>query len=166
MDNNILSLDYGLDQLKKIGDIGISVDFNQGLDARLVTEDIAQLLARIRWTGSIRFGCDNAAQIPYIEQAYRLLKKYGYNRRIFGYCLIKDPEESIARVLYMRRYDWFDPFCQPYRDWSNPNQIIPQWQKDFTRWVDMKAIYKSVELKDYQPRKGFYFRDYGFNIQG
>lgn len=42
MDNNVLASDYGLQQIEKIVSIGVRVDFNQGLDARLVTDDIAQ----------------------------------------------------------------------------------------------------------------------------
>ena len=52
------------------------------------------------------------------------------------------------------------PHCQPYRDFNNPNQVIPQWQKDLARWANMRAIYNTVELRDYEPRKGFKFGKY------
>ena len=45
MDNNILASNYGLQQIEKIIKLGIKVDFNQGLDARLITDEIARLLA-------------------------------------------------------------------------------------------------------------------------
>ncbi len=45
MDNNILASDYGLKQIEKIVDKGYHVDFNQALDARLITPEIANLLA-------------------------------------------------------------------------------------------------------------------------
>ena len=41
MDNNILASKYGLSQLEKIIKLKLKVDFNQALDARLVTPDIA-----------------------------------------------------------------------------------------------------------------------------
>ena len=63
MDNNVLACDYGLSQLEKIAERGYHVDFNQGLDARLVTPDVARLLARVKWIKRIRFGCDTPAQI-------------------------------------------------------------------------------------------------------
>ena len=43
MDNNVLASDYGLEQIEKIVKLKLRVDFNQGLDARLVTDEIAQL---------------------------------------------------------------------------------------------------------------------------
>ena len=49
MDNNILSLDYGVEQLKSLIDSGYSIDLNQGLDARLVTDSIAAILANLKW---------------------------------------------------------------------------------------------------------------------
>ena len=47
MDNNILASNYGLQQIEKIIKLGVKVDFNQGLDARLITDEIARLLARV-----------------------------------------------------------------------------------------------------------------------
>ena len=58
MDNNILASNYGLQQIEKIIKLGVKVDFNQGLDARLITDEIARLLARVIWIKRIRFGCD------------------------------------------------------------------------------------------------------------
>lgn len=37
MDNNVLASPYGLSQIEIIADRGYKVDFNQGLDARLIT---------------------------------------------------------------------------------------------------------------------------------
>ena len=45
--------------------------------------------------------------------------------------------------------------CQPYRDLHNPNQSIPQWQKDLAGWADKRWIFLSCEFKDFIPRKGF-----------
>jgi len=63
MDNNVLASDYGLCQIEKIVSMKVHVDFNQGLDARLVTDEIAQLLAKVKWIKRIRFGCDTPGQI-------------------------------------------------------------------------------------------------------
>lgn len=63
MDNNILASNYGLQQIEKIIKLGIKVDFNQGLDARLITDEIARLLAKVKWIKRIRFGCDTPGQI-------------------------------------------------------------------------------------------------------
>lgn len=160
MDNNVLALDYGLQQLEKIAGMRIRVDFNQGIDARLINDETAQLLARVKWIRYIRLACDQTAQIPYIERAYKLLTKYGYHGSVFTYCLLNDFRETIERINYLRGLSWVVPHCQPYRDFNNPRQVIPQWQKDLARWANMRAIYNTVELRDYEPRKGFKFGKY------
>lgn len=63
MDNNILSSDYELQQIEKIIRNKYRVDFNQAIDARLITEDVAKSLAQVRWLNQIRLGCDTPQQI-------------------------------------------------------------------------------------------------------
>lgn len=162
MDNNILASDYGLQQIEKIISMGVRVDFNQGLDARLVTDDIARLLARVKWIKRIRFGCDTPGQIAECERATALIDKYGYKGEYFFYCiLLKDFKEAFERVNHWKKKGGrFLPHCQPYRDLNNPRQIIPQWQKDLAGWADKKWIFRSCEFKDFIPRKGFVCSEY------
>jgi hypothetical protein len=160
MDNNILASNYGLQQIEKIIKLGIKVDFNQGLDARLITDEIARLLAKVKWIKRIRFGCDTPGQIAEVERASTLIDKYGYKGEYFLYCILMDFEESFARVNYWKsKSRRFLPHCQPFRDLNNPHQIIPQWQKDMAHWADRKEIYMSCDFKDFSPRKGFYARN-------
>ena len=75
MDNNVLASDYGLEQLKKIAKIGCRVDFNQGLDARLVNEDVAAVLSKIKWIKYIRFAFDSPEQFaPLMRNVCKTIK--------------------------------------------------------------------------------------------
>lgn len=175
MDNNILASNYGLQQIEKIIKMNeiykaerkplIYVDFNQGLDARLVTEDIAELLARVKWIKRIRFGCDTPGQIEECDRATSLINKYGYKGEYFFYCiLLTDFKESFERVNHWKQKGGrFLPHCQPYRDINNPHQVIPLWQKDMAGWANKKWIFRQCEFKDFKPRNGFkcseYFKD-------
>lgn len=162
MDNNVLASDFGLQQIEKIVRLGIRVDFNQALDARLVTDDVARLLARVKWIKRIRFGCDTPGQIAECERATALIDKYGYKGEYFFYCILLDNlQESFHRVNHWRQKGRrFLPHCQPYRDLANPRQVIPQWQKDMAGWADKKWIFRSCEFEDYIPRKGFRCKQY------
>lgn len=162
MDNNVLASDFGLQQIEKIVRLGIRVDFNQALDARLVTDDVARLLARVKWIKRIRFGCDTPGQIAECERATALIDKYGYKGEYFFYCILLDNlQESFHRVNHWRQKGRrFLPHCQPYRDLANPRQVIPQWQKDMAGWADKKWIFRSCEFEDYIPRKGFRCKEY------
>lgn len=162
MDNNVLASDYGLQQIEKIVRLGLRVDFNQGLDARLVTDDIAKLLAKVKWIKRIRFGCDTPGQIAECERATALIDKYNYKGEYFFYCiLLNDFKEAFTRVNHWRmKGGRILPHCQPYRDLNNPHQIIPQWQKDLAGWTNKKWVFRSCEFKDFEPRKGFKCEEY------
>lgn len=113
MDNNVLASDYGLQQIEKIVRLGLRVDFNQGLDARLVTDDIAKLLAKVKWIKRIRFGCDTPGQIAECERATALIDKYNYKGEYFFYCiLLNDFKEAFTRVNHWRmKGGRFLPHC-------------------------------------------------------
>lgn len=157
MDNNVLASDYGLAQIEKIVKLGLKVDFNQALDARLVTPEIGALLAKVKWIKRIRFGCDTQGQIEECERAISYIDGAGYKGEYFFYCILMDDfEESFSRVRHWKeRGGKYLPYCQPYRDPNNPHQVIPQWQKDLAGWADKKWIFRLCEFKDFEPRKGF-----------
>ena len=162
MDNNVLASEYGLQQREKIIRLKLRVDFNQGLDARLVTDEVARLLAKVKWIKRIRFGCDTPGQIAECERATALIDKYGYKGEYFFYCiLLNDFKESFERINHWRyKGSRFLPHAQPYRDFNNPRQIIPQWQNDLAGWADKKQVFRSCEFRDFMPRKGFRCGEY------
>ena len=93
MDNNFLAAgDYAVEQLRKIINRGYRVDFNQALDARLVTDEFARLLARVKWLDKnrIRFGCDTHKQIEDCERAMAMIESYGFTGQYFLYTMLND----------------------------------------------------------------------------
>lgn len=162
MDNNVLASDYGLQQIEKIIEKGYRVDFNQGLDARLVTEDIAKLLARVKWLNQIRFGCDTPKQIVWCENAMNMIDKFRKRPASYlMYTMISDDmDEAYTRLSHFRDNKRVRIVAQPFRDVDNPNQIIPQWQKDMARWAMRREIYAVCDFKDFEPRKGFKCKQY------
>lgn len=174
MDNNILAAgDYCIQQLQKIIERGYRVDFNQALDARLVTDEIAQLLAKVKWLDNnrIRFGCDTHGQIAECERAMNMINRYGFTGQYFLYTMLTSNfRECYERITYwwhrtqetrashQGRYVY--PHAQPYRDPNNPHHIIPQWQKDMAGWVNKKAHFVAHSFEEFEPRKGFRCREY------
>lgn len=162
MDNNILASDYGLEQIEKIIKNGYRIDFNQAMDARLVTEDIAKMLAQVKWLTPIRFGCDTHRQIEHCRKAMQMIDKYRDKPAFYLlYTIIgEDINEDYERLSAFRDNSRVRIAGQPYRDFNNPNQIIPQWQKDMARWAMRREIYATCDFKDYEPRKGFKCKEY------
>ena len=116
----------------------------------------------MRWISSIRFGCDTPTQIVEVEKAISLIDQYSANpKHYFLYTIItKDMNESYERISHFRRNKRIRVQAQPYRDLNNSKQVLPQWQKDMARWANRKEIFKTVDFKDYVPRKGFICNQY------
>ncbi len=167
MDNNILACDYGIAQLEKIADKGYRIDLNQGNSARLVTDDVAKLFARMRWIGSmIRFAADTPRQLAEVDEAMVRIDRY---REALGkkpaqylvYTMIDgDISECYDRLSYFRNNKRMRIVAQPFRDFNNPNQIIPKWQKDMACWANRRELWASCNFKDFVPRKGFVCGEY------
>ncbi len=148
MDNNVLAHEHGLIQIEKIIRLGIKVDFNQGLDARLINKEVAMMLAKVKWYKPLRLACDSVEQMPYIRRAVHYLRKYGATpSRYFVYVLIKDIDNALRRIEFCRSLN-LDPFAQPYRDFES-NYVDPE-AKRLARWVNHKATFRSCEFKNYK----------------
>lgn len=160
MDNNVLACDYGIEQIEKIVDRGCRVDFNQAIDARLVTREVARLLAKVRWIREIRFGCDTKKQIEDCARAMELINSFSIRPKYYLLytMLYGDIEECYKRISYWRRPEFgirVNCQSQPMLDFTNKVQVIPQWQKDMARWSNKKEIYHTIDFKEFRPRKGF-----------
>ena len=140
MDNNVLSSDHGIKQIEKIIDLKIKVDFNQGLDARLIDEPMAKLLSKVKWLKPLRLACDSQGMKKPVEKAVNLLRKYNCTPKYyFVYALIKDIDESLERILFLKNLDLVI-YGQAYRDFKNkkdPDLL----QIMMSRWTITRCIY-------------------------
>lgn len=147
MDNNVLACDHGLDQIEQMGYEKVWVDFNQGLDARLITPKVAKLLADLHWIRFVRLSCDTSAMLPVVEQAVSYLREAGVApSRFWAYVLVQDVEDAHRRVLALEKMGVL-PFAQPYRDFDGGEP--PQEQKAFARWVNIRSVHNSCTWDDY-----------------
>jgi len=149
MDNNVLASKHGIKQIEKIIKLGIKVDFNQGLDARLIDNSIAKLLSKVKWLKPLRMSCDSLGMKKHIKKATELLRKFDCTpRNYFVYVLVKNINHSLNIVEFLRKLK-LTPFAQPYRDFRNnkePNKEL----KDFSRWVDLKVLFKTITWPEYK----------------
>lgn len=100
LDNNILALP---DHFEKIANQLLknhcSVDFNQGLDIRLVNDDNAELLSKLRVNPHYRFAWDCLKDEKKVVDGIEILKNHGINQSLFyvlvGYDTLKDEDFRI-----------------------------------------------------------------------
>ena len=156
MDNNVLACNHGIEQITDMIGKDVRIDFNQGLDARLIDNDVADILSRLKWIRQIRISCDTMPMLMVCLNAIDRMKCKGIKPyRIFTYLLVKDNIRDAEVRATTLRDAGVDVFAMPYRDFEN--KIEPtQEMKDFARWVNRKEIFKTVDnFKDYKPRKDY-----------
>lgn len=153
MDNNVIASDWGVSQIEKIISLKVKVDFNQGIDCRLIAKDksIAKLLKRVSWIRYIRMAYDSSAITEEVKTAIAYLKEAGIpTYKMFFYMLVKDGQIKDAEMRALN-LDFLGctPFAMPYRDLDN--DIPPtEEQKRFARWVNCKAVFKSCTYEEYK----------------
>ncbi|MCK5445768.1 MAG: hypothetical protein KAI73_09105 [Rhodospirillaceae bacterium] len=155
LDNNVLQHEHGIKQIEKIARLGLKVDFNQGLDARLIDDSVARLLSRVKWLHPVRLACDHKGQMQSVGKAVELLRWHNVTpRRYFCYCLVQDIDDAVERVRYLKGLD-IDPFAQPFIEPSGSgsgSEPTPEVSA-FARWVNHKAEFKSRTWEEYRVAK-------------
>lgn len=79
-DNNILGESHWPEAVKELMELGVEADFNQGLDARLVTEEVAVALRDLK-IPTIRFAYDFVNMRQQVKDAISRLREAGLNNR-------------------------------------------------------------------------------------
>lgn len=154
MDNNFLAAPeaFVAEQLEKAARLKLRIDFNQGLDARLVTPENARLLAACKWIKYIRFSCDTAKMVGVLKNAVGMIRGAGYRGDIFVYVLEQNVDKTHDRIVRLCEIDRrIIPFCQPYRDFST-NAEPSEGLRRLARWCNCHQIRKTTEFKDYKVR--------------
>ena len=153
LDNNVLAIEHGLKQIEKIIERKIKVDFNQGLDARIIAENpaIAELLSKVKWLKPVRMAMDNIGEADAVIKATEMLRKYKTTPKDYSvYILVKnDINDAIKRVEICRELS-LRPFAQPY---LNPNSIkyeVSREQKDFVSWVNQRIFFQKMPFELYK----------------
>ena len=156
MDNNILACDHGISQLQSLIGSGYRIDLNQGMDARLVTPEVAEILSRLSWIRFIRFSCDQKSQIEPIRHTLELLGRHGVRPyRVFIYLLVtKDIRDAAERVEALKGYKGINLYAQAER--NERLGIVPNaLQLEFAQRYIYGGCYRAETWKQYRERMRF-----------
>ena len=127
------------------------VDFNQGLDARLFTEEHAKLFKRLP-RPIIRFAMDTKDREGDTFRAIGLCKKYGFNN-IAIYILInheETPDEALYKLEYIKSLgvNTFPMRYQPLWSLEYNEHVSDKWSYQFgehaNKWLKEVCRYYSM----------------------
>jgi hypothetical protein len=157
LDNNFLSLGkWTLDTLDEMAERQYDICFSQGLDIRLVTEELAHKLAKVRFWNlkhsgqQVTFAYDAVEMENLVRKGVSLLHEAGiglWQLQFFVLCGFNTTlEEDLYRIDVIRSLG-ADPYVMPYRD--PETGTVKKELRHLARWVN-KRIYKSCKWDDYK----------------
>jgi len=115
-DNNFLASPGWENILDEVKELGFRVDFNQGLDARLITEEVARKISQLKIDQVVRLSYDYREMRPYVKRAIDCLKSQGIDgRNILVYALYNftdDPQDLFERMKDILQWG---AVCYPMR---------------------------------------------------
>lgn len=138
-DPNILACPEHMDLLRQLRDSGAKVDFNQGIDIRLINERNLKILKEIRLT-TVHFAFDRWQDKDVIEPKLRLFRSETTltHRQIAVYILCNFDttlEQDIYRIQLCRELD-FAPYPMIYdKEHCDPiYRKLQRWCSNFIFW--------------------------------
>lgn len=143
VDNNFFANSKWREAIKWLLDKKQKVNFSSGIDIRLFNEEQGKVLQKLKFYKQLYIAWDNPHDD--IPSKIKELVEFIKPSKIMCYVLMgynTTEEQDIYRIETLRKLR-IDPFVMPY------NKFNP-YQKDFARWVNHKAIFKSVSWKEYK----------------
>lgn len=143
LNNNTLADPYWRDTFQEIIDANLTV-IDHGYDARLITDESAWYISQIKFENAIHLAWDFPEHKQEVLRGIKHLHRYGV-KRLMVYVLIGNGtthKENIYRVLRLKSLG-VDSFVMPM-------DKLNTYQKRFARWVNHKAIFKTIKWEDYK----------------
>lgn len=150
LDPNTIACPEWEDILQQLIDSDAWVDFSQGVDIRLMTDKKAEMIKRIK-VKNIHFAWDRYEDRDKIIPRLKMFKEQtGWNKRkMTVYVLVNydtTMEQDLERIYSIRDLGFW-PYVMIYdKQNTKPSDDVRKLQ----RWVNMRAIFESVErFEDY-----------------
>jgi len=152
LDPNLLASRDWSDLLQQLADSYAWVDFTQGLDIRLMTDDKAAMINKIK-IKMLHFAWDNYPDIRTCNKLKTFRERIELDfRRLRVYVLTNfntTHEQDLIRVYKLREIG-YDPYIMIY-DKAHASKLTRYLQ----RWVNNKQIFRTIlKFEDYNHRIG------------
>lgn len=152
LDPNILASKDWKELLQQLIDSKAYIDFSQGLDIRLITDEKVEYINKLK-VKMIHFAWDNYEMETY-EKLKEFRKKFKFSgRKLRVYVLVNfntTLEEDLDRIYKLRKLD-YDPYVMRY----NKDKIARgNIYNKLARWVNNKLVWRSCEnFSEYDRRR-------------
>ena len=158
LDNNFLASPEWKSKLNQMINRRINVEFNQGLDIRLINKNNAKLLVKLDMD-FFRFAFDNIKYLKMVERGVRILREAGvpdndfHNISFLILCGFDSTfEEDLERVYIVRDKLRCRPFVMPFDRSNNLVMLLSGWANSPAVWDGKHGVKR---FEDYLPYKKY-----------
>lgn len=155
LDNNVFGKPEHFKKIcRQANELGIKVDFNQGLDARLLTDDLVKHMKISMNTYNAHFAYDDVKYEKDVKKAIALLKKNGI-KSVIWLVLVgfnSTPTEDMARVEYLRR-EGQRVYVMRYRGEGGVAKPNHPFYVSFAHWANWRPLFKTMTFLEYLEKK-------------
>lgn len=151
LDPNITACKDWKDLFQQLIDSGAWVDFSQGVDIRLMTEEKAEMIKQIK-TKNIHFAWDRYEDREIVVPKFRMFKELtGWDKRKLTVYVLTNFDTTIEQDLeriYILRDLGYHPYVMVYdKEHTKPTDTVRRLQ----RWVNNRIIFERVtRFEDYK----------------
>lgn len=149
LDPNLIACKEWKTLLQQLIDSKAKVDFTQGVDIRLMTEEKAEMISQIRMS-MIHFAWDNYPDEVVYNQLQKYRKYFRGQHKPSVYLLTNfntTHEQDMDRVHRISLLD-YEPYVMIY---DKPN--APTITRYLQRWANNKRVFNKIKFSDFDPKK-------------
>lgn len=150
LDNNILAYDKHMEVFQKLIDMGVKVDFNQGLDFRRANDENMAMLAKLNYIDRYIFAFDDWKYRPLWEEKIQTIKRHipqDWKIRLYVYVNPAMPlSDTVNRIEWCREHK-----CLPYimRDFSCHESEHKDFYTDLAAYCNQPAFFKKMSFEEF-----------------
>lgn len=151
LDPNLIACREWKDIIQQLIDSGAWVDFSQGVDIRLMTDEKAEMIKRIK-TKNIHFAWDRYEDKEIVVPKFKMFKELtGWDKRKLTVYVLTNFDTTIEQDLeriYTLRDLGYHPYVMIYdKEHTKPADTVRRLQ----RWVNNRIIFERVtRFEDYK----------------
>jgi len=147
LDNNILALPKHFEKIaSQIMENNLTVDFNQGLDIRLVNDKNADILSKLKVKPCLRFSFDSISIEDQVRKGVGILKSYNCKRAMIFVLVGFDStkEEDQRRLDIIKELDQ-RPYVMRYENCRGD-----RWYNDLAAWANQQQFFMSMKFERFR----------------
>lgn len=151
-DDNFLAYENWREVLDQIEETKKPFQFRQGLDIRLMNEEKAKRLSKMKYNGDFIFAFDHLKDKEIIEKNLRLWRKYSKKTtKLYVLCAHESQDEKDIRSVFERIIILMKHRCLPYimRYESYEQSEFKGMYINLARWCNQPNFFKKMSFRQF-----------------